>query len=230
MPIPSKGALITGTSANNTTALPVGDDGGYLYANSTVATGLSWWNGPTAWTKSTEQVVQCSGGGSGCLTLGIGGTAPTATAASASISCNFACYRQVGPKRWQVFYQFSKIATGGTTDGNGDQYRFALPAGVPNIDTTASGQGVFQDFCTTTSNTVDWNGCGFPCIDVMAGSYAAYGSFSMVHFAAQPWDATSFRVLAQADTATAGWVGPNWFAVAGASEMQWGWGIEYTSV
>ena len=106
MPIPSKGAIITGTTANNTTALPVGTDGQFLMANSACATGLEWTAGP-AWQVSALSVVDNTG------------TAVTPT----SFACNW--YRQTGPDTWEVCVSLCNSGSGASA-GTGD-YCLLLP-------------------------------------------------------------------------------------------------------
>ena len=119
MPIPSKGAIITGTTANNTTALPVGTDGQFLMANSACATGLEWAAGP-AWQVSALSVVDNTG------------TAVTPT----SFACNW--YRQTGPDTWEVCVSLCNAAGSGASAGSGD-YCLLLPNSL--CFNTSSGYG-----------------------------------------------------------------------------------------
>lgn len=230
----AKGDLITAASAATPTALPVGSNGLVLTANSSCALGLEWAS-PSAfrtnWVQSTEQLVRWSCDSTGGLMFGVGGGPPEASFGCASVTCNFACYRQVGPTRWQVFWQFSKVASGGTSDSGSSQYLFVIPSGAPQIDTSAPGQEIFTDCCAVTNNSADYSGFMFPSLDMMPVSYALKGTDVAVAMSSRPYDSCKVRFMAQrSGDGSVGWVGPNWFSVAGTNNMQWGFGIEYTSV
>lgn len=114
MPIPSKGAIITGTTANNTTALPVGTDGQFLMANSACTTGLEWTAGP-AWQSEALDIVDGNG--------------------SAVSPGTFGCqlYRQTGPNTWDVRISICNDNTAGT--GGSGAYCILLPNSL-SFDTT----------------------------------------------------------------------------------------------
>ena len=229
------GDLIVASAPSTPTALPVGADGLVLTANSSCALGLQWASPSsfrTDWVQSIQPVVRNCTASTGGLIFGVGGPPPEVdTSSASSITCNFACYRQVGPSRWQVFWQFSKVSAGGTIDSGADQYNFVLPAEVPGIDISAPGQAVFRGCCTLTNNSPDYSGLLFPSLDIMQSSYASKDTTPAATISALAWNSTQIRIVAQsADNASVGFVGPNWFSVAGTANMQWGFGIEYTSV
>ena len=229
------GDIIVASAPSTPTALPVGADGLVLTANSSCALGLQWASPSsfrTNWVQSTEPVIRNCTASTGGLIYGVGGAPPEVdTSSASSVTCNFACYRQVGPSRWQVFWQFSKVSAGGTIEGAADQYNFALPSEVPDIDISAPGQAVFTGCCTLTGNSPDYSGLLFPSLDIMQSSYASKDTTAAATISALPWDSNKVRFVAQsAANASVGFVGPNWFSVAGTSNMQWGFGIEYTSV
>jgi hypothetical protein len=229
------GDLIVASAPSTPTALPVGSDGLVLTANSSCALGLQWASPSsfrTNWCQSSQPVVRNCTAFTGGLIYGVGGAPPEVdTSSASSITCNFACYRQVGPSRWQVFWQFSKVSAGGTIDSGADQYNFVLPSEVPDIDISAPGQATFRGCCTLTGNSPDYSGLLFPSLDIMQSSYASKDTTPAATISALPWDSNKVRIVAQsADNASVGFVGPNWFALSGTSNMQWGFGIEYTSV
>lgn len=169
--ITGKGALITGSSADSPTALPVGLDGQILVANSTCTLGMQWQTGAVgSWISAGT--VQSVGFTSTGITPGYGTT-----------STNNISYRQIGPKEWQVVGVYYMTAAG--TNGTGD-YVFTLPNSL-SFDTTLPFQQVF----TTAVNS-------FAMVQSLPDSQAfaaTDGNYSGFQGGIVPRSATTYRML-----------------------------------
>jgi microcystin-dependent protein len=169
--ITGKGALITGSSANSPTALPVGLNGQILVADSTCTLGMQWQTGAVGpWISAGT--VQSVGFTSTGTTPGYGTT-----------STNDISYRQIGPKEWQVVGVYYMTAAG--TNGTGD-YVFTLPNSL-SFDTTLPFQQVF----TTAINS-------FAMVQSLPDSQAfaaTDGNYSGFQGGIVPRSATTYRML-----------------------------------
>lgn len=115
----------------------LGADGKSLVANSACAEGVEFAYPPfpSNWVSSACSASELVTSVCDSLLCSGGPHAPTFT----SVDTDDVCFRQLGPKVWEVGYFIKKCATGGTTSGTG-QYLFALPPEVPAIDTSTSFQ------------------------------------------------------------------------------------------
>lgn len=145
MAIPSKGAIITGTTANNTTTLGVGTNGQVLAADSTASSGLIWQTGAQPeWVDagSASQFV----------------TATTTAPTFGTDGIDKCLYRQLGPTTWEVYYRISYGSSSGASDGSGS-YLWELPNSL-QFDTSFPGQEIHTDAATDSTK---WWGYTFPC-------------------------------------------------------------------
>ena len=224
----TKGDILVASAASTPTALPVGSNGQYLVANSACTTGVEWATFPnTAWTCASEVAVD-----NGVDSYLIGAITTDPTVSSSCTFGNCVIYRQTGPKSYQVMWVFQKDASGGTTSGSG-QYTFALPAALPNIDTSVTNQSAFTGCSTCTDRAVICARWVCPGLS-MGNSFATYGSSWSDSLGASVYDNRTFRFLfpetSGADAARFEWVNDGWFALAGQSCIFWHIGVEYISV
>jgi hypothetical protein len=230
MAIPSKGAIITGTTANNTTALPVGTDGQVLTANSACAQGLEWTSPFGEWTCATETAVQIGSSTNYLIKGAAAGDEPNLTFAPDG---NCVIYRQTGPKTYQVLWVLKKTVSDPSANSGSGQYYYELPAALPNIDTSVFNQTAFTG-CTTCTNT-NAEFFQFVCSGLALGNTALrFGSSTAIAIdpGASVYNNRCFRFIF-APTPTnncARWHGSGNYCFAGDACSFWCVGVEYQSV
>lgn len=198
MAIPSKGAIITGTTANNTTTLGVGTNGQVLAADSTASSGLIWQTGAQPeWVDAgtASQFVTSTG------------TAPT----FGTDGIDKCLYRQLGPTTWEVYYRIS-YTTGGS-NGSGS-YLWALPNSL-QFDTSFPGQETFTDNATDSTK---WWSQTMPCF---ACAQREGTGKQTTYTAPIVYSSTQFRIFANSNASgTDNVIYSSWYQ-AGQADMSY---------
>ena len=155
-----------------------------LTANTNCALGLEWTTPvvhtyPTDWVNGgTAQSLICS--------TGTAITWPTGTA----LVDNRVCYRQLGPKTWEVAYKVYKTSGGGNGSG---EYIWNLPNGLC-FDTTSD----FQNVSTIgEANSSLWLSLMMPAsVSARRGDWGTAGSYVSSSGGVVPYCESAFRVVA----------------------------------
>ena len=211
--------LVTGTTTFVTAEVSsVGANGKSLVANSACSEGVEFAYPPfpSDWVESA-----C---GHNQLVRSVCGTSsrPTFT----SVATDVVCFRQLAPKTWEVAYLMEKQASGGTTDGNG-QYLFALPAEVPNIDTSVAFQTPHTTYCSTNSSG---NAETINHINRMnAHGTVRYGASTALTILPSVYNARCVRIAVD-DTDDPGFISSSFYSAAGTTDVTYNFAFQYTSV
>lgn len=211
--------LVTGTTTFVTAEVSsVGANGKSLVANSACSEGVEF-----AYPPFPSNWVQSACGVSDLTTSVCGDSdRPTFT----SVETDAVCFRQLGPKVWEVAYLMEKQTSGGTTSGTG-QYLFALPPEVPAIDTSTAFQSVSTAYCSTNSsgNAETINHVS----RINAHGTTRYGSSTALTILVGVYNSNCVRIAVD-DTADPGFISSNFYSAAGATDVTYNFAFQYTSV
>jgi len=211
--------LVTGTTTFVTAEVSsVGANGKSLVANSACSEGVEFAYPPfpSDWVQSACAVSD--------LAYSVCGLAsrPTFT----SVATDVVCFRQLAPKTWEVAYLMEKHATGGTTSGTG-QYLFALPAEVPNIDTSVAFQTPHTTYCSTNSSG---NAETVNHINRMnAHGTVRYATSTALTILPSVYNNRCVRIAVD-DTDDPGFISSSFYSASGTTDVTYNFAFQYTSV